>query len=358
VGNHWVEIQVWGRRSVTYIGNYLEWTGATNTMKKYYYAGATRAAMREGSSLYYLLGDHLGSTSLVTDPGGVILSAARYDPWGELRAASGPSQTSYGYTGQRTEKGLGLYFYGARWYDPQLSRFLSADSIIPQQQGVQAWDRFAYVSNNPLKYTDPTGHWRDCPGDVNCDGAPRQTPIPSRTATLTPTPTATATVNPTYVAAQMTITASWGYPYTPGPTFPPPIPFNPVPPPPTITPIPGPTPNWPVVIDDANLVWDVGSSAISAYYGFPGPVYGDLDLILDVSTNEVANGWNGPTWDDAIIVGEGVGTSMLVVGVGATGMVTCGPLGPLCAAIGGGVTALFSNQLWKNTNSEVFHIDE
>ena len=124
----------------------------------HYYAGATRLAMREGSSLYYLLGDHLGSTSLVTDPGGVILSAARYDPWGELRVVSGPSQTRYGYTGQRAEKGLGLYFYGARWYDPQLSRFLSADSIIPQQQGVQAWDRFAYVSNNPLKYTDPSGH--------------------------------------------------------------------------------------------------------------------------------------------------------------------------------------------------------
>ncbi|HNT25669.1 MAG TPA: RHS repeat-associated core domain-containing protein [Anaerolineales bacterium] len=158
VGNHWVEIQVWGQRSVTYIGNYLEWTGATNTMKKYYYAGATRVAMREGSSVYYLLGDHLGSTSVVTDPGGVILSATRYDPWGELRAVSGPSQTSYGYTGQRAEKGLGLYFYGARFYDPQLSRFLSADSIIPQQQGVQAWDRFAYVNNNPLKYTDPSGH--------------------------------------------------------------------------------------------------------------------------------------------------------------------------------------------------------
>jgi len=81
-----------------------------------------------------------------------------YDPWGELRAVSGPSQTRYGYTGQRAEKGLGLYFYGARWYDPQLSRFLSADSIIPPQQGVQAWDRFAYVNNNPLKYTDPSGH--------------------------------------------------------------------------------------------------------------------------------------------------------------------------------------------------------
>jgi len=167
-GNHWVEIQVWGQRSVTYIGNYLEWTGATNTMKKYYYAGATRVAMRQGSSLYYLLGDHLGSTSLVTDPGGVILSATRYDPWGELRAVSGPSQTSYGYTGQRAEKGLGLYFYGARFYDPQLGRWIQPDTIVPGSQGVQALDRYAYVNNNAVRYTDPTGHWMCDSYDESC----------------------------------------------------------------------------------------------------------------------------------------------------------------------------------------------
>ena len=141
--------------------NYLEWTGATDTMKTYYYAGATRAAMREGSSLYYLLGDHLGSTSVVTDPGGVILSATRYDPWGELRAVSGPSQTSYGYTGQRAEKGLGLYFYGARFYDPYLNRWIQPDTIIPDQYNSTDWDRYSYVRNNPVKFTDSTGHFVD-----------------------------------------------------------------------------------------------------------------------------------------------------------------------------------------------------
>jgi len=105
------------------------------------------------------------------------LSSVRYDPWGELRAVSGPSQTRYGYTGQRAEKGLGLYFYGARWYDPQLSRFLSADSIIPPQQGVQAWDRFAYVNNNPLKYTDPSGHQMTECGPEGCMGIPWHPPF-------------------------------------------------------------------------------------------------------------------------------------------------------------------------------------
>lgn len=54
-------------------------------------------------------------------------------------------------------------FYDARWYDPALGRFAQADTIIPEQsQGVQAWDRYAYTSNNPLRYTDPSGHCPVC----------------------------------------------------------------------------------------------------------------------------------------------------------------------------------------------------
>jgi RHS repeat-associated protein len=50
-----------------------------------------------------------------------------------------------------------IYFYNARWYDPQLGRFMQADTFVPTAQGTQAWDRFAYVNNNPLRYTDPSG---------------------------------------------------------------------------------------------------------------------------------------------------------------------------------------------------------
>jgi len=58
-------------------------------------------------------------------------------------------------------------FYNARWYDPALGRFAQAYTIIPEGQGVQAYDRFAYTSNNPLRYTDPTGH-RNCEEDGYC----------------------------------------------------------------------------------------------------------------------------------------------------------------------------------------------
>ena len=59
-------------------------------------------------------------------------------------------------------------FYNARWYDPALGRFAQADSIVPP--GVQGLDRYAYVNNNPMRYTDPSGHSTDCGlGDSYCN---------------------------------------------------------------------------------------------------------------------------------------------------------------------------------------------
>jgi RHS repeat-associated protein len=66
--------------------------------------------------------------------------------------------TDYTYTGQKNAPEIGLMFYNARWYDPAIAHFTQADTIIPGAGSPQAWDRYAYVFNNPLKYTDPSGH--------------------------------------------------------------------------------------------------------------------------------------------------------------------------------------------------------
>jgi len=59
-------------------------------------------------------------------------------------------------------------YYNARWYDSQLGRFAQADSMVPG--GVQGYDRYAYVNNNPLRYTDPSGHSVDCAiGENYCE---------------------------------------------------------------------------------------------------------------------------------------------------------------------------------------------
>jgi hypothetical protein len=60
-----------------------------------------------------------------------------------------------------------LHDYGARWYDSLLGRWLQPDSIVPlESQGVQAWDRYAYVNNNPVRYNDPSGHWIESALDI------------------------------------------------------------------------------------------------------------------------------------------------------------------------------------------------
>jgi RHS repeat-associated protein len=130
--------------------------------KTYYYAGSQRVAMRvndgETDEVFYLFTDHLGSTSITTDSEGNLYGEMRYTAWGEVRYSSGQTPTDYTYTGQRSEvEGFGLMYYNARWYDSALGRFAEGDSIVPWVGNVLAWDRFAYVYNNPLNLVDPSG---------------------------------------------------------------------------------------------------------------------------------------------------------------------------------------------------------
>ncbi|MBK9095347.1 MAG: hypothetical protein IPM84_21840 [Anaerolineae bacterium] len=125
-----------GGATTVYIGNTFEWTGSTATMKKYYYAGAVRVAMRTGVSpgtVNYLLSDHLGSQALTLTSAGARLNTnteLRYMPYGVARYTAGVTLTTFNFTGQRKDSGSGLLFYNARWYDPYLNRWIQPDSII------------------------------------------------------------------------------------------------------------------------------------------------------------------------------------------------------------------------------------
>ena len=121
---------------------------------------------RDGSSLYYLLQDHLNSTSRIVTSSGAIQDTTYYFPFGGKRGGSYSSITTQRYTGQYHEQNLpgseGLYYYGARWYDAQVGRFLSADTLVPDPGNPQDLNRYAYVRNSPLKYNDPSGHQASC----------------------------------------------------------------------------------------------------------------------------------------------------------------------------------------------------
>jgi RHS repeat-associated protein len=83
---------------------------------------------------------------------------AWYYAFGETRLSTGTMFTDRLFTGQRQIAELGIYHYNARFYSPKLGRFLSADTLMSGFASPQNLNRFAYVANNPVRYTDPSGH--------------------------------------------------------------------------------------------------------------------------------------------------------------------------------------------------------
>jgi RHS repeat-associated protein len=117
------------------------------------------------NGLFYYHTDHLGSAHILTrDAGGSVLTAslARYYPYGGFRTAPTATQTDRGFTGHRHNNlgnnDLGLIYMNARYYLPGIGRFVSADTIVPDPTNPQSFNRYSYGLNNPVKYTDPTGH--------------------------------------------------------------------------------------------------------------------------------------------------------------------------------------------------------
>jgi RHS repeat-associated protein len=117
--------------------------------------------MRDSNGLKYFLTDHLGSTLAVLDSSGTVLSETPYLPFGGVRDDVGTiSQTDFTYTFQRNLPDTGLMDYKARFYSPKLAKFIQPDSIVPGAGNPQSFNRYAYVGNSPINYTDPSGHLR------------------------------------------------------------------------------------------------------------------------------------------------------------------------------------------------------
>ena len=173
-----------GGQTTVYAWGVFEQGGGN--LRRYILFNGQAIAQREGNNaLTYLHGDHLGSVSVTTDGAGNVASRTTYHPWGTTLNGGA---TSRNYTGQYRD-GTGLLYYNARYYDPALGRFISADTLVPGANGLtvngfsttslgrftpggsgpvnpQELNRYAYALNNPLKYTDPSGHFIDTLVDV------------------------------------------------------------------------------------------------------------------------------------------------------------------------------------------------
>ena len=107
-------------------------------------------------NLSFVHQDHLGSTILITDSTGKLISKQVYYPFGETRnevSEVGYQVTNRQYTGQVSDQDeTGLYYYNARYYNPAIAKFTQADTANDQR------NRYAYVANNPIRLVDPSGN--------------------------------------------------------------------------------------------------------------------------------------------------------------------------------------------------------
>ncbi len=116
-------------------------------------------------TMRYFHTDHLGSIVALTDENGLLQQRLSYDAWGKRRnvdgtddvAGSTASQTTRGFTGQEELSVAGLVHLNGRVYDPLLARFTSADPTVTEPLNPQGWNRYSYVGNDPLTFTDPNG---------------------------------------------------------------------------------------------------------------------------------------------------------------------------------------------------------
>lgn len=110
---------------------------------------------------YYYLDDHLGSSSVLTDRSGVVVQRYTYTGYGRTQYQNNTSAYSMErmFTGQQLDDETGLYFYNARYYDPELGRFIQPDTLVQHDADGQSLNRYTYCRGNPLRYADSTGHF-------------------------------------------------------------------------------------------------------------------------------------------------------------------------------------------------------
>ncbi|MCB9771318.1 MAG: VCBS repeat-containing protein [Candidatus Omnitrophica bacterium] len=156
-----------------YIGEMYEETDNVGTM--FVFLGSQRVAAidtNSGTPLYYHM-DYLGSTNVMSDNNGNVAELIEYDPYGKIQR-----HDNYGgntrlakqqFTGKKLDDETGLIYFGARYYDPLLGRFITADTIVQNPSDPQTLNRYSYCQNNPINKIDPDGHrswWKKFWGGV------------------------------------------------------------------------------------------------------------------------------------------------------------------------------------------------
>jgi len=140
----------------------------TRIERMHLFVGDTKVATaettrREGEEpirrMIYHHEDHLTGANVDTDENGQVVQLSDYYPYGDSRIDEHGEDyhNDYQFTGKERDEETGLSYYGARYYDSSMGRFISRDPWEGDLRDPQSLNKYSYVKNNPLKYTDPSG---------------------------------------------------------------------------------------------------------------------------------------------------------------------------------------------------------
>ncbi len=147
-------------KTTTYIGSRFRIENEEQV--KSMFLGSLRIAeSRSDGDLKFLHTDHLNSTNVVTDADGEQVKLYEYKPYGQTQVSRGDADVNYKFTGQEEDGESNLYYYHARYYDPEIGRFIQPDSFVQEPYDPQTLNRYAYCRNNPVKFIDPSGNFFD-----------------------------------------------------------------------------------------------------------------------------------------------------------------------------------------------------
>lgn len=130
------------------------------SLKAQYIRGHKLVARRgnDGSKAYYLHNGHGDVVELRDSTGSVNLNRYTYDIWGNPLTTEETIPNPFRYSGELWDETAGLQYLRARWYDPSMGRFISKDTYEGDISNPLSLNLYTYVSNNPLRYIDPSGH--------------------------------------------------------------------------------------------------------------------------------------------------------------------------------------------------------
>jgi RHS repeat-associated protein len=138
-----------------------EWSNTCSSdcfSANYVYLNGSLLAEYENNTTYFIHKDHLGSTRVITGMAGAVSDSMDYLPYGEQ--ISGGSTSTHKFTGKEHDAESGLDLMGARYFGSSLGRFMTSDPLYLEMgrlENPQALNLYAYVLNNPLNLSDPTG---------------------------------------------------------------------------------------------------------------------------------------------------------------------------------------------------------